>query len=393
MVPYIQTGNGLNLILNGKMRTISAEEECYPEVLEAVKNEATEAQVLEILERDLKRVTAAVQELAENDITDDVTIRGGQVLYRGEEVHNTLTAKMLQMLDEGFNLVPMARFLENLMQNPSHRAVQDLYTFLEYGKMPITADGCFLAYKAVRADYMDIYSGTFDNSVGRTVEIPRNKVDEDPDRTCSKGLHVCSFEYLPHFSHANGHVMICKVNPRDVVAIPRDYNNTKMRVCRYEVVGEHEGYYQEFGHILGYTVVATEEEPFLVEIEGHEPETRRFARLVDAAAAFEDATKEGYSVASVVLKNGLTGVVIDSYENPDYEDDFEDEEDEEEIGFTVLYGDSQDEIREGVYDVFAEGIEDYSDARETALDAKDQNPGKVVQIRDEETGEVRLTLV
>ena len=29
-----------------------------------------------------------------------------------------------------------------------------------------------------------------------------------------------------------------KVNPADVVSIPTDYNNTKARVCQYEVIGE-----------------------------------------------------------------------------------------------------------------------------------------------------------
>ena len=33
--------------------------------------------------------------------------------------------------------------------------------------------------------------------------------------------------------------MILKINPRDVVSIPTDYNNSKGRTCRYEVIGEH----------------------------------------------------------------------------------------------------------------------------------------------------------
>ena len=32
--------------------------------------------------------------------------------------------------------------------------------------------------------------------------------------------------------------MLIKVNPRDVVSIPVDYNNSKGRCCKYEVVGE-----------------------------------------------------------------------------------------------------------------------------------------------------------
>jgi hypothetical protein len=32
--------------------------------------------------------------------------------------------------------------------------------------------------------------------------------------------------------------VILKINPRDVVSIPSDYNNSKGRACRYEIAGE-----------------------------------------------------------------------------------------------------------------------------------------------------------
>jgi hypothetical protein len=39
--------------------------------------------------------------------------------------------------------------------------------------------------------------------------------------------------------------MILKVNPADVVAIPADYNNTKGRACKYEVVAEYTDNWRE----------------------------------------------------------------------------------------------------------------------------------------------------
>jgi hypothetical protein len=129
--------------------------------------------------------------------------------------------------------------MENLMTNPSKRAVDELYGFLEKNSLPITPDGHFLAYKKVRNDYLDIHSGTMDNSVGKIVEMERNEVDDNKDRTCSSGLHFCSQDYLPHFGNgSDNRVVILKINPRDVVSIPSDYNNAKGRACRYEVVGE-----------------------------------------------------------------------------------------------------------------------------------------------------------
>jgi hypothetical protein len=143
---------------------------------------------------------------------------------------------MIEMLQEDFPVAPLVNFMENLMQNPSMNSVNELYGFLEKNNLPITSDGHFLAYKKVRENYLDCHSGTMDNSVGKIVEMERNQVDDVADRTCSTGLHFCSEDYLNHFGGER--IMIVKVNPRDVVSIPSDYNRSKGRACRYEVVGE-----------------------------------------------------------------------------------------------------------------------------------------------------------
>jgi acyl carrier protein len=144
-------------------------------------------------------------------------------------------------MNEGFDVQPMLSFLENLMQNPSKRAVDELYGFLEQNSLPITEDGHFVAYKRVRDDYMDFYTGKMDNSVGKEVKMERNQVDDDKDRTCSTGLHFCSLEYLPHYHSNQGRIVIVKINPADVVSIPSDYNNAKGRACRYVVIEEYFG--------------------------------------------------------------------------------------------------------------------------------------------------------
>jgi hypothetical protein len=143
---------------------------------------------------------------------------------------------MIQMLQEGFPIEPMVHFMENLYQNPSKRAVTELYGFLEKGNLPITPDGHFLAYKKVRDDYTDVHSGKFDNSVGQVVEMERHDVDDNKDNTCSTGLHFCSMSYLSCFGGER--TVIVKINPADVVSIPSDYNDAKGRACRYEVIGE-----------------------------------------------------------------------------------------------------------------------------------------------------------
>ncbi len=163
-------------------------------------------------------------------------IKNGVVMIDGQTYSNYVTQRIIDMYYEGLDVNPIFKFLEKLVENPSRRAVQELLQFLEYGNLPITEAGNFLAYKRVRKDYTDCHSGKFDNSVGQVVSMPRNEVDDDPTRTCSAGLHVCSYEYLAAFYGER--VVVCEINPADVVAVPKDYNNTKMRVCRYKVVNE-----------------------------------------------------------------------------------------------------------------------------------------------------------
>ncbi|WP_051504147.1 hypothetical protein [Sphingomonas jaspsi] len=162
--------------------------------------------------------------------------------YKGRAIDSGLTRRILHFMDEGQEGMakPLMAFFEKVMENPSRRAVQGLYDWCDRSGLPITPEGDILAWKIVNADYTDCHTGTMDNSIGNVVEQPRNECDEDPDRTCSYGLHFCSTAYLPAFGAYNGNrrVLVVKLHPKDVVAFPRDYNVSKGRACRYEVVGE-----------------------------------------------------------------------------------------------------------------------------------------------------------
>lgn len=168
-------------------------------------------------------------------------VQNGRVMVNGVPASEVLSNKIIRFSNEGLPFQPLLKFAEKLSQNPSFRAVNELYQFLEKNDHPVTETGNFIAYKRVKANFKDIHSGTFDNSVGRTLEVPRNSVDEDSSRTCSYGLHVANWDYAhTQFASydADSDVMLeVEVNPADVVAIPTDYNQSKMRVCRYKVLG------------------------------------------------------------------------------------------------------------------------------------------------------------
>lgn len=228
-IPYVMQGNNISLVLDNTQYIINKDSHAkYAKILAAIKSEQWD-EVAGYID-----ITKALLEFSEGL----VAIKSGEIFYKDKVFHNALSTRLLKMHEEGFPITPMIKFLENLKMNPSKRAVDELYGFLENNQLPITPDGHFLAYKNVDKDYKDIHSGTFDNRIGQKPEMERNEVDDDQNNVCSQGLHFCSREYLPSFNKTDGHTMVLKINPRDVVSIPVDYNNSKGRCCLYEVVGE-----------------------------------------------------------------------------------------------------------------------------------------------------------
>ena len=259
--PYLVQGNNIVVVIDGKSHTISKTHITYEQVKAAIVAGDWE-KVKDVIEP--KKVVLSYGK-------GNVSIQGETLYWKGNELNNGLAVRMINMLQEGFPIDPMVAFMENLMKNPSKRAVTELYGFLETGSMPITPGGCFLAYKKVDSNYMDVHSGTVLNKPadkmtaeeaftcsiaspvvkkfgkkgevtveivnGKTViSMERNEVNDDKDQICSEGLHFCSEAYLSNFSGAR--VVILKINPADVVSIPSDYRNTKGRTCKYTVIGE-----------------------------------------------------------------------------------------------------------------------------------------------------------
>ena len=227
---FILTERALTAFCNGTVYTVHGEDDRFEEAVDCVRNDDHDGLV------DLLKPLVAVQAYLSNSGRVEVTEH--EVKFDGEVVHNYMATRILQHYRAGFPVEPIINFMINVSDNPSKRAVDELLGFLEYGELPITPDGCFLAYKKVgrNGSYLDSWSGTIDNSVGQHVSMPRNAVQDDPDITCSYGLHFCSMEYVRNFY--GSHLMVLKINPRDVVSIPSDYNNTKGRCCAYDVVGE-----------------------------------------------------------------------------------------------------------------------------------------------------------
>lgn len=232
-VPFMWVDGNLTLILNNKAFQVIPDHLNYKLILESLPT-ATSDELLELVD---------IEKAVENFSHGQVEVKNGKVLYQGEEVHGSISKRILDFMKKGLPFQPLVNFLHNLMENPSMQSQKELYDFLEHEHLPITEDGHFLAYKAVRSDFMDKYAGKFDNHVGKICEMQRAKVDDNRSMGCSQGLHAGALNYVASYGSvdAGDKIVIVKINPRDVVSVPSDCNCEKLRTCRYEVVGEYQG--------------------------------------------------------------------------------------------------------------------------------------------------------
>lgn len=166
-----------------------------------------------------------------------LTIEDGVVTYRGMDIYSALGDKILSMMAEGDkSFERFAKFLQMTLQNPSFKSRKQLMNFASARDIMIDKDGYIVAFKNVNSDFTDKHSGTFNNSVGRVVKVDRSEVDDNELNTCSHGLHVCSVYYLKSAWGTSGKTVRVRVHPRDMVAVPGDYKNSKARVCKYRVM-------------------------------------------------------------------------------------------------------------------------------------------------------------
>lgn len=228
LIPRVLSSLNVTVYLDGKSFIIPTGTPQYDLVINAL-NAGDEDAV-----RSAVNLRLHVASLSEGSIT----VENDTLVFEGKELHTALAKRIIGIVKAAGNAGPLIAFMHNLYKNPSNRAVNELYGFLDACNLPITEDGYFLAYKKVNQDYTSIHDGTTANDLGTVVEMKRNEVDEDKDNTCSVGLHFCSHSYLSQFGGYGRRVVVLKINPADVVAIPSDYNNAKGRAWRYEVVGE-----------------------------------------------------------------------------------------------------------------------------------------------------------
>ena len=232
-VPFMFVDGNLTVVLKNKSHQVLPDHLNYKMIMEALPT-ASEDELLGMVD-----VETAVASFSDGR----VTVENGVVKFDGDEVHGSISKRILEFMKNGLPFEPLVQFLNNVMENPSMKSQRELYDFLEHEHLPITEYGYFLAYKAVRSDFKDKYRGVFDNSVGQVCEMVRAKVDDNREVGCSQGLHAGALSYVASYGSVDSgdKIVIVKINPKDVVSVPKDCYCQKLRTCRYEVVGLYEG--------------------------------------------------------------------------------------------------------------------------------------------------------
>lgn len=183
--------------------------------------------------------TATVAEIADSLGIDGWVVKDGVLYIQDkkvpEEIYSTIKPVLASQPEDSDRVIA---FFNRLAKNPSKRVFETLFMFLKHNCIKLLPNGSVLAYKSVRPDMFDHFTGKIENKVGATITMPRNQVNDNPKETCSYGLHVGSLEYAQKF-HGGEVIVEVEVAPEDFVSVPVDYDGQKARTCAYTVLRIH----------------------------------------------------------------------------------------------------------------------------------------------------------
>lgn len=145
---------------------------------------------------------------------------------------------------------------------------QAIIEFVGRSGMSLTIDGAIIGFRTVslRDDkVVDTYTGKIPQLLHSIVYMDHDRVDNSMSRSCSRGLHVASIDYVSSYSGDICHVVL--VEPEHIIAVPYNDRN-KMRVCQYSILEQlSEKQYKDISN----KVMSTSEKLLKPYLEGYIP--------------------------------------------------------------------------------------------------------------------------
>ncbi len=234
--PFVKSNHFLTVQFDSGNKTVTSNDHHWAKCIEFF-NEKAWGPLEDLMSSNVFKTVKVLLENQLKETPEGIFVNTG---LEWKQVPSALSEFLMESFVAGLDLTSWVNFAKRLVQNPSQRSMNELFQFIKAGNFTLSTDGTFIAYKRIRSDFKDIYTGKFDNSVGQEVKVDRTDVNPDSTVTCSYGLHVAHYEYAKSHYNANNNtdvLVYVSVCPSDVVAVPGDYSHQKMRVCSYKVIG------------------------------------------------------------------------------------------------------------------------------------------------------------
>lgn len=216
---YTITRNNISVFYDHQTYIITASDKRFPKIKKACINDDIGLVV------DLLNIKNKLKNII--DISEDNEMR-----IADSKLPASLSKKIVDTVAIYNDTKVLDKFKNRLSKNPSKTTREHLLEFLSYNGASLLEDGRFLAYKYVTNNYRDTYTGKFNYAPGKTVTMLRKDVVDDPYKACAAGLHVGSWGYSGSFDT----VVLCVIDPVDVVSVPFDYEHQKIRCCKIKSI-------------------------------------------------------------------------------------------------------------------------------------------------------------
>lgn len=258
------SNNTLTVILDNGDQILSATKD-HPQWSELVNaySRHDETAMLELL--NMKRVV-------EKFSNGGLVVADNGVFYKDMPLGGVDVERIMAFMRQGLPYRPIANYMVRKMGNPSRRAINEMYNFLEHRQMPLTAEGKIIGYKGVQKDFFSVSSGNeplvsgkrnetgqIFFGIGETIEMVRSYVNDDFRQGCSNGIHVGSLSYARDWAQThNGIIILIEFDPADVVSVPSDCDCSKCRICKCKVISVYNGPLPDT-YTADYTKVCSDE--------------------------------------------------------------------------------------------------------------------------------------
>ena len=216
-------------------------------ILTMKEGEDSEKLIKALLSSDVKTIDGYL-----DTISAIMTKTNNQIRFEGEKKALSiseveLSDKWKEILarhhrDKSVEVTGLVNFVNRLKAHNRLDKLDQLYEFLKHNDIKIIESGAIVGWKYLtntkeKGVYVDSYSKKIKQRIGSVIETDESNVDSNPDVTCSRGLHVGSWNYVKNSTT----IAKVLVNPEDVVAIPTDYDGMKMRCKKYYIIDIQEG--------------------------------------------------------------------------------------------------------------------------------------------------------